>query len=190
MQGIIEYINARINQRNLFSRVTGLADIVQEDTRRFPAIYAGNGRMVQPTDKDYLAGVVFWLQNGQERTTQIESPIAAKWFIRHEYPMSIIAMIRKSAFGSANDTGYMATELAKLITSDCIINNPIALRLAYQATVTDAKVESIEAISQRVIDSVYVSERKPDHTKLAAVRVNLNLIVEGNPECLTQISCY
>lgn len=190
MQGIIEYINSRIDSRNLMSKVTGLADTIQEDTRRFPAIYSGNGRYVQPTDKDFLAGVVFWLQNGTERITQIESPIAAKWFVRHEYPMSIIAMVRKSAFGSTNDNGYMATELAKLITADCIINNPSALRLVYNATMADARVESIEAVTQKVIDSVYTGERKPDHSKLAAVRINLNLIIEGNPECLTEINCY
>lgn len=190
MQGVIEYINSIIDSRNIFSTVTGLADSIKEDSRTFPAIYVGNGRYTQPTDKDYMAGVVYWLQNGLERVTQIQSPIAAKWFVRHELPVSIVAMVRKNALGSSNDTGYMNTELAKIVTGCLIINNPASLRVAYGATIVDFRVEQIEAVTTKVIDSIYTSERKPDHTKLAAVRINGYVLIEGNPECLTEINCY
>lgn len=187
MKEIYSYITTRLNELNFIHSVKGLCKMVIEEDKQFPAYYIGNDELRQVTNSDFNAGVAFFLPNGEYSISDGEQLIAGKTFSRISIPVSFYCIIRNGTKGAddANYSGDLAIDFLKSIS----FKNPAVLRAYLQVSKCYTELESIETKAISVLDELFVNVDKPDSHDVAAIRINMRIVAEGNIDCINLLTC-
>lgn len=180
---LIEYINIRLCQTELFETVLGLAEIKTDGKISFPVAYLGAGQWSTTANNlSSYNGLTYIRKNGQITDSQTESDFACEMDHNFTIPLKVICAVPMEKLG---DDQFSDDELAKLVMK-VLSGRPHDLRRSYNANSVEIAIDGYDTDSLAIIETEFKGLNITDIPfKLSYLAVNLIVTLQIPNKCIS-----
>lgn len=170
---IIEHLNQRIDQGNIFDQFYGISEFYKEEKAYY--YYIGDGQALPVTNYDAKQGTIFWARRGKTIVSKQDSLrlAACKSVYDTRYTLTAYCMVRKSHLpcDSAEAVDWVASKVLRLVSGK-----------------DTAFKETLGVVGYEVLPSGYQVDNRvlPPNLEWAAVAVEIDVVVST----FSEDGCY
>lgn len=184
MKEIIDHINSKIEEINLFPRRFGLCEIIKKDETSFPAEFC-SGEYKQVSDFEQ-GGTVYHRLTGDITSSEAdeESSVSCDPFIERTYPMRTVGVIEKK-----NNDAYEDYDIAELVARKISFLNNKTLRTLLKVDSVSVEIKSLSADRNKIWNEEYSKIDISIPFESIYFAIDYNIIVTGNNSCFQKYEC-
>lgn len=196
IEKVIDEINAGITAMNIFSKINGLCEIIEEpfmvdevaSIAKFPALYNGKDQLKYITGGlDYATGIVFHLPNGNQNENILENIRTREKRVERTWPMKMIAIIRRNIYNT--DNAYSAFDLLSNLQGEVSKQSIFALKAILNVDKVLTNITSTSADKLGIIEETFTNIHFPALHNLMVVKVEYDIVISGNDQCFLKYNC-
>lgn len=127
LKPLITYLNSLIESTGYFDTIYPLAELIDKDSKRFPAVYYEDVNQYKSVmDFDKQNGSSYWRLVGRISNQNVTSAVNVKDDFQRTYPLALVCGIQRSKIGE-QDTAYAHDKLSQAVQK-AFKNNEINAR--------------------------------------------------------------
>lgn len=186
----VEYLQSQLETTNLFSKVWGLCELLNKDSKTYPAHYKGAGQYEDVSQFDRYDGSAYFRMASTDvtisevpqefKTTSCDALVGFNFGIR------VVCVIPRNKLSC--DDAYGVHQFAEMITK--VISTSSGLGTALNASSASASVKSYTTNGNAILQQEY---RNPSineiNTNLAYLSLDLELDIIKDKSCIDEV-CY
>lgn len=184
LEPIIAYINSALSQLLIFNDIKGLAEIVNEGERSFPAIYCGGDEL----DKiEVERGVVYHRQISTTSYENIDEGISGcEDYVKITYPLQLVAHAKRNI---QQDNAFSPGRLSDSLISVLKNLNFSSLLLALKADDIQIYINSVDTDKTRVWEGEYRNVEYPIRQSDILLNIGYTIEIGASQSCLKSWGC-
>lgn len=186
---IIPYINDKLETLNMFEKLHGLCDIINQDTKSFPAEYCQNEYKQIEFDKH--RGTVYHRLTGNISTEEDdeESTISCDPFYIRTFPVRTVLGIHKKYLKNLGNDAYLENKIVHNIIRTVAESNNKILRILLKADSISFEINSCSVNRDEIFDDEYSGIENFIRYEFLYVAIDYDIIVSGNVSCFKLYDC-
>ncbi len=185
MKVIIDYINYKIEEMNLFPVRYGLCEIIKNPTNEtsFPAEFCSGEYKPVNFEND---GTVYHRLTGDitSQETDEESSVSCDPFIERTYPMRTVGVVPKT-----ENNAYQDSNIAELLARKITLSNNRTLRQALKADSISIEIKNISTDRNKIWGEEYTKIDMSMPFESIYLAIDYDVIITGNNSCFPEYEC-
>ncbi len=184
---IIAYVNSLIEPLEHFSKVHGLAELIEDrDGNSIASIYTHSGEYEPVNNEDFDDGVLYHRDNGpwtQEETDTFAFP---KLFYNRTFPFKLVGVVLKDIL--KEDDKYIDDKISENIVAQISAKTTASLATSLNAQSATVEITSVSTDRKDIQSTEWDNTIKLD-PKYLVISVEYNVVVTASKKCFEIFTC-
>lgn len=189
LKEVIENINTVLISSGMFNKAYGLCEIIEKDTKKFPAEYCLN-KYIQVSDFSNYSGIVYHRLDGDITISQEEDETeGCSDMSTKTYPCLLVACVKKDLFKNSKNDAYIDLSIIENIES--LISNQSNAALASLLGADTVEISLTGASKDRydIFKGEYSGIEMKMPFEYAYISINYEVSISQKISCYTPINC-
>lgn len=185
----IEFLQARLETTNLFSKVWGLCELINKDGKTYPAYYNGNGDYTDVSQFNRYDGSAYFRMLSDVTMTEVEDAFittSCGALLQYELSVKLVCVVKRDKLDC--DDAYGAHTFAQMITK--VMDSPAGLGVALNASFADSTVKRYSTSGHDILIQEYKNPSVNEFdTNYVYLSMDIDLTIIKDKTCIDEI-CY